>query len=192
MKKLLIFIFAISIAFYFSLTVFILPDAYLSNEQLIPKPNFQASLSTEEITLGDSFRLDIISQNVGDYGDIHILSTAFPTLETLDGVVDIVTYDFSQTPHYVDIEDEVGSNYSGGLESTFAKYPSIESMNRPDYPNSTYHLSLKITPEHSGIFSIYVKSIIIPHTSEFSHYPITGKLDHQNEFVEVFSVRVNP
>ena len=192
MKKLLIFIFAISIAFYFSLTVFILPDAYLSNEQLIPKPNFQASLSTEEITLGDSFRLDIISQNVGDYGDIHILSTAFPTSETLDGVIDIVTYDFSQTPHYVDIEDEVGSNYSGGLESTFAKYPSIESMNRPDQPHSTYHLSLKITPEHSGVFSIYVKSIIIPHTSEFSHYPITGKLDHQNEFVEVFSVRVNP
>ena len=192
MKKLLIFISAICVVFYFSLTVFILPDVYLSNEQLIPQPYFQASLSDDEISFGDSFRIDIVSQNIGEYGDIHILSTAFPTLEKLDGVVDITTYDFSQSPHYVDIGDEIGSDYSGGLESTLARYPSIESMNRPDTPDSIYHLSLKITPEHSGIFSIYLKSIIIPHTSELSHYPLTGTIDHQNEFVEVFSVRVNP
>ena len=65
-------------------------------------------------------------------------------------------------------------------------------MNRPDVSNSTYNLSLKITPDEAGNFSIHVKSIIVPHTSEFSHYPITGKVDHQNEFVEVFSVNVNP
>ena len=192
MRKLLIFIFAISVVFYFSLTVFVLPDAYLSNEQLTPQPIIQASLSDDQISLGDSFRLDIVSQNIGDYGDIHVLSVAFPTLKKLDGMVDIVTYDFSQSPHYVDVGDEVGSNYSGGLESAFAEYPSIESMNRPDESNSRYHLSLKITPEHPGIFSMYVKSVIIPHTSDLSHYPTTGKIDHQNEFVEVFSVRVNP
>ena len=192
MKKLLIFIFVILVVFYFSLTVFVLPNAYLSNEQLIPQPNFQTTVSDDEISLGDSFRIDIVSQNVGEYGDIHILSTSFPTLELLDGVVDIVTYDFSQSPHYVHIGDEIGSNYSGGLDSTLANYPSIESMNRPDVSNSTYNLGLKITPDQPGIFSIYVKSIIIPHTSEFSHYPITGKVDHQNEFVKVFSVRVNP
>ena len=192
MKKLLVFISAISVVIYFSLTVFILPDAYLSNEQLIPQPTFQAVLSDDEISLGDSVRIDISSQNVGDYGDIHVLSVAFPTLKKLDGIVDIVTYDFSQFPHYVGIGDELGSNYSGGLESAFAEYPSIESMNRPDESNSRYHLSLKITPEHPGIFSMYVKSVIIPHTSDLSHYPTTGKIDHQNEFVEVFSVRVNP
>ena len=191
-KKLLIFIFVVSVVFYFSLTVFVLPDVYLSNEQLIPQPIIQASLSDDEISLGGSFSLDIVSQNVGDYGDIHILSAAFPSLETLDAVVYITTYDFSQSPHYVKIGDEIGSNYSGGLESTFAKYPSIESMNRPDFSDSSYSLNLKVTPDQPGIFPIYVKSIIIPHTSESSHYPITGVIDHQNEFVEVFSVRVNP
>ena len=192
MKKLLILILAISVIFYFSLTLFVLPDAYLSNEQLTPQPNFQINVSSDEISLGDSFTVDIVSENVGEYGDIHILSTAFPTLDMLDGVVEITTYDFSQSPHYVNIGDEVGSNYSGGLESTMAQYPSIESMNRPDIPNSNYRLGLKITPDQSGIFSVYVKSIIIPHTSDLSHFPVTGKMDHQNEFVEVFSVRVNP
>ena len=192
MIKILIPILIVSVAIYFSLTVFVLPDVYLSNDQLVPQPKFQVSLSDNDISLGDSFQLDIVSENIGEYGDIHILSTSFPTLDRLDNVVDITTYDFSQSPHYVDIGDEIGSKYSGGLESTIAKYPSIESMNRPDLSNSKYNLSLKITPENSGIFSIYVKSIIIPHTSEFSHYPLTGKFDHQNEHVEVFSVNVNP
>ena len=192
MKKLLIVILAMSVIFYFSLTVFVLPDTYLSNEQLIPQPNFQINLSDNVISLGDSFTVDIVSGNVGEYGDIHILSTAFPTLDVVDNVVDITTYDFSQSPYFVNIGDEIGSNYSGGLESTIAQYPSIESLNRPDVPNSQYHLSLKITPDQEGVFPVYVKSVIIPHTSDLSHFPITGEMDHQNEFVEVFSVRVNP
>ena len=81
----------LSVAVYFSLIVFVLPDAYLSNEQLTPQPNFQINQSDREISLGTSFRIDIVSENIGEYGDIHILSTAFPTLETLDGIVDIVT-----------------------------------------------------------------------------------------------------
>ena len=41
--------------------------------------------------LGDSFTIDIVSGNAGEYGDIHILSTAFPSLdEMVDNVVDIV------------------------------------------------------------------------------------------------------
>ena len=192
MRKILLPIVILSVAIYFSLTVFVLPDAYLSNEQLTPQPNFQINQSDREISLGSSFRIDIVSQNIGEYGDIHILSTAFPTLEILDGVVDIVTYDFSQSPQYIQIGDEIGSKYSGGLESTLAKYPSIESMNRPDLPNSKYNLSLIITPQQTGVFSIYVKSVIIPHTSDLSHYPMTGTIDHQNEFVEVISVNVNP
>ena len=192
MIKLLVPILVISFAIYFSLTVFILPEVYLSNEQLSPQPIFQVTISDDEISLGESFRVDIISENIGDYGDIHILSTSFPTLKNLDGIVDITTYDFSQSPHYVNIGDEIGSKYSGGLESTVAKYPSIESMNRPDVSNSEYNLGLKITPDNTGIFSIYVKSIIIPHTSDFSHYPMTGTFDHQDEYVTVFSVNVNP
>ena len=192
MIKFLVPIVVISLVVYFTLAVFVLPEAYLSNEQLTPQPIIQVSLSDDEISIGDSFRIDVVSENKGDYGDIHILSTAFPTLERLDGVVDITTYDFSQSPHYVNVGDEIGSKYSGGLETIIAQYPSIESMNRPDVSHSKYNLSLKITPESSGAFPIYVKSIIIPHTSELSHFPLTGKLDHQGEYVEVLSVNVNP
>ena len=64
-------------------------------EQLVPEPIFEAKLSNSEITLGDSFRLDIVSVNTGDYADIHIVSVAFPDLIILDDVVKIATYDFT-------------------------------------------------------------------------------------------------
>jgi len=180
------------IVLYFSLTVFILPEKYLSNEQLVPQPYFEAILSDSEISLGDSFRLSIVSENRGDYGDIHILSTAFPTLSEIEGTVEIVTYDFTQSSVRIDSGDEIGAKYSGGLESITAKYPSIEAVNRPILPDAKNHLELLITPNESGIFTIYVKSIDIPHTNDKSHYPSSGILDHQDEYVLDYSVNVNP
>jgi len=169
-----------------------LPEKYLSNEQLVPQPYFEVILSDSEISLGDSFRLSIVSENRGDYGDIHILSTAFPTLSEIDEIVEIVTYDFTQSSVSIAIGDEIGAKYSGGLESTIAQYPSIEAMNRPILPGAKNHLELVITPEKSGIFNVYVKSINIPHTSNESHYPFSGVLDHQDEYVLDYSVNVNP
>ncbi len=193
MRKILIYsISAIFVIIYFSLTVFILPEKYLSNEQLTPQPFFEAVLSDSDISLGDSFRFSIVSENRGDYGDIHILSTSFPTLSKIDGIVGIATYDFTQSPVHVEVGDEIGAKYSGGLESAVAKYPSIESMNRPILPGAKNHLDLIITPEETGTFTIYVKSIDIPHTSNMSHYPYSGILDHQDEYVLDFSVNVNP
>ena len=64
-------------------------------EQLVPEPTFQSTLSDSEITLGDSFRLDIVSVNNGDYADIHIVSVAFPDLTKINDVVKIATYDFT-------------------------------------------------------------------------------------------------
>jgi len=180
------------IALYFSLTVFVLPEKYLSNEQLTPQPYFEAILSDSEISLGDSVRLSIVSENRGDYGDIHILSTAFPTLSEIDGIVEIVTYDFTQSSVQIDSGDEIGAKYSGGLESVTAKYPSIEATNRPILPSAKNHLELLITPNEPGIFTIYVKSIDIPHTDDKSHYPYSGILDHQDEYVLDYSVNVNP
>jgi len=161
-------------------------------EQLVPEPTFQASLSDSEITLGDSFRLDIISVNIGDYADIHIVSVAFPDLIEIDDIVQIATYDFSLSPSYIHVDEEIGSKYSGGVEKTFAQYPSIEAMSRPLKPDVSIHFDLVVTPKKSGIFNIYVKSIGIPHTSDVSHYPYSGILDHQNEHVLVYSVLVNP
>ncbi|MDH3486602.1 MAG: hypothetical protein OEL82_00980 [Nitrosopumilus sp.] len=169
-----------------------MPEKYLSNEQLVPQPYFEVILSNSEISLGDSFQLSIVSENRGDYGDIHILSTSFPTLSEIEGIVEIVTYDFTQSSVHITPGDEIGAKYSGGLESIIAKYPSIEAMNRPILPDAKNHLELIITPEKPGIFTIYVKSIDIPHTSNQSHYPYSGILDHQDEYVLDYSVNVNP
>jgi len=192
-KKLLIYFSAFAIlSLYFILTVFILPSEFLMTEQLVPEPYFAATISENNITLGDSFRFDIVSVNNGDYADIHIVSVAFPDLTMVDDVVKINTYDFTLSPSYIHVGEEIGSNYSGGVETTFSQYPSIEAMSRPLKPDVQTHFDLLITPKESGIFNIYVKSIGIPHTSDLSHYPYSGFLDHQNEYVSVYSVSVNP
>jgi hypothetical protein len=180
------------LSLYFLLTIFLLPSEFLMTEQLVPEPYFQAVLSDSQITLTDSFRLEIVSGNNGDYADIHIVSVAFPDLLEIDDVVKIATYDFTLSPSYISTGDKIGSKYSGGVETTFAQYPSIESMSRPLKSNIETHFDIIITPKKSGIFNIYVKSIGIPHTSNVSHYPYSGLLDHQNEYVSVYSVTVNP
>ena len=193
MKKFLIYFSAfVILSLYFILTVFILPSEFLITEQLVPEPTFQTILSDSEITLGDSFRLDIVSVNNGDYADIHIVSVAFPDLTKINDIVKIATYDFTLSPSYISVDEEIGSKYSGGVETTLAQYPSIEAMSRPLKPDVLTHFDLVITPQELGIFNIYVKSIGIPHTSDLSHYPYSGILDHQNEYVEVYSVTVNP
>jgi hypothetical protein len=161
-------------------------------DQLVPKPIFEATLSETDIMLGDSFQLDIVSQNTGDYADIHIVSIGFPKINEIDDVVKIATYDFSLSPSYISVGEEIGSNYSGGVEKTFAQYPSIEAMSRPLKPNIETHFDIVVTPKQPGVFNVYVKSIDIPHTSNVSHYPYSGTLDHQNEHVLVYSVTVNP
>ena len=181
-----------SLTVYFALTVFILPEQYMSNEKLISEPQFEVEISHDEISLGESFRVEIATENNGEYGDIHILSTAFPDLSKIGDVVRIATYDFTQTPVNIATGDKIIAKYSGGLEHTIAKYPSIEAMSRPAYPDSRYHLTQIITPEKPGIFSIYIKSVNIPHSTDLSHYPQTGILDHQEEYVQVYSVNVNP
>ena len=181
----------ISLFLYFLLTVFVFPSEFLMTEQLIPQPIFEATLLENQINLGDSFRLEIVSKNIGDYADIHIVSVGFPDLTEIDDVVKIATYDFSLSPSYIDVDDEIGSSYSGGVD-TIAKYPSIEAMSRPLKPNIETHFDIVVTPKNSGVFNVYVKSIGIPHSSDVSHYPFSGILDHQNEYVSVYSVTVNP
>ena len=193
MNKFLIYLTAfVILSLYFILTIFVLPSEFLMTEQLVPQPTFQAILSNSEISLGDSFRLDIVSENIGDYADIHIVSVAFPDLIEIDDVVKIATYDFTLSPSYIYVDEEIASKYSGGVETTLAQYPSIEAMSRPLKPDVLTHFDLVVTPQELGLFNIYVKSIGIPHTSTTSHYPYSGILDHQNEYVQVYSVTVNP
>lgn len=185
-------IIVVLLSIYFSLTVLILPEQYLSKEQFTPIPYLEVTLSDSEISLGESFRMDVLSENKGDYGDIHIVSTAFPDLENPENIIDVVSYDFTHSPKIIMPGDEIGSNYSGGLETVVAKYPSIEAMSRPIPSGLSYHMDLVITPRDIGPFLIYVKSIDIPHTSNLSHFPLSGTLDHQDEYVLVYTVNVNP
>ncbi len=148
MKKILIYSTGfVLLSLYFLLTVFILPSEFLITEQLVPQPVFEATLSDTEIDLGDSFRLEIISKNIGDYADIHIVSVGFPQLVEIDDVVKIATYDFSLSPSYIDVGEEIGSSYSGGVETTLAKYPSIEAMSRPLKPDVETHFDIVLTPK---------------------------------------------
>ena len=147
------------------------PSEFLLTEQLVPQPVFEAVLSETNIDVGDSFRLSIVSENIGDYADIHIVSIAFPDLIEIDDVVKIATYDFTLSP---------------------SEYPSIEAMSRPLKSDVETYFDVVVTPKKSGIFDVYVKSIGIPHSSDLSHYPHSGTLDHQNEHVLVYSVTVNP
>ena len=157
MKKILIYSVGFVLLFlYFLLTVFILPSEFLMTEQLVPQPIFEATLSETEINLGDSFRLDIVSKNIGDYADIHIVSVGFPDLTEIDDVVKIATYDFSLSPSYIDVDDEIGSSYSCGVDTTLAKYPLIQAMSRPLKSDIETHFDIVLTPKNSGIFNVYV------------------------------------
>ena len=193
MKKMLTIIFiGLSLTTYFGLTVFILPEQYMSHEKLISQPHFEVKVSDKDIFLGESFELDIVTKNSGEYGDIHILSTAFPDLNKIGNAVKISTYDFTQPPDNIIRGEKIVAKYSGGLQYVDAEYPSIEAVSRPVHPGSTYSMSQVITPEKTGNFSIYVKTVNIPHTSNLSHHPQAGVLDHQEEYVEVHLVTVNP
>lgn len=188
----LIPIILISLSIYFVFTLDVLPEKYLNKKQLEPSPYFETQLSNSQIKLGDSFTVQINSENVGDYGDIYIISVAFPTIEKIDDIVRITHYDLSHSPLMIDVGSELGANYTGGVQTIFAKYPSIEAMNRPVPANSNFNMDLLITPKETGIFEVYVKNIVIPHTSDIAHYPREGLLDHQNEYVQKLTIQVNP
>lgn len=181
------------ILIYFIFIVVIFPNYYLSVEPLVSQPYFEVTISESEISLGDSFDLDLVSENKGEYGDIHILSVGFPNLDSVDdSAVLITTYDFTQSLVYFLPGDQISAGYSGGVISTVSEYPSIEAMSRPVLPNAKNHLSLSITPDYVGTFVVYVKTINIPHIDSRSHYPQSGILDQQDEYVMSFSVNVIP
>ena len=182
----------ISLSVYFALTVFVLPEKYIAKEQFVPSPYLEVEFSRSEVSLGESFRLSTISENRGDYGDIHIVSVAFPTVQNIENIVKVVSYDFSNSPQYIEPGEEIGAKYSGGLETVSAQYPSIEAMNRPVHPGTKYDMDLQITPDEIGEFVVFMKSIDIPHSSSASHFPQSGQLDHQGEHVLVYTVSVNP
>ena len=81
----------------------------------------------------------------------------------------------------------MGSRYSGGSETTTAKYPSVEFLSRPWKGNTSHHAQIEVSSATSDKFIIFVKAISLPHFSNLSQYPQDGLKDYQEEFVEIHS-----
>ena len=173
---------------YFFMTLVILPEEYRSHKIVEPQPIHSAVVSKDEITLGESFKIEIETTNENDFADIVLTSVGFPSLDDLDSV-EVIGYDFTQSPKEINIGYEVGSDYTYG-EAIPATYPSIEADSRNIPVDSQFRIVLLVTPSEEGVFKIYVKTVAIPHTTELSHYPYEGKIDPQGEFVEVYSINV--
>lgn len=193
MNKILpISIIAVLLASYFVLSLTVFPTLYLSKELTHPQPFFEVNLSRDSINLGDSVELSVFSENIGDYGDIHILSVGFPSLQKIDDQVKILHSDFNHQYRTIETETMLGAKYSAGAEKLPSKYASIEIMNRPSPSKGHYTIDFSLTPKEVGPFEIYVKAIEIPHSSDLSHFPHQGILDPQGEYVSVYTIMVNP
>lgn len=178
-----------AMALYFVLAVLVSPPIYSNAEVKVPKPRIEVTLSSDGITLGQSFDVTIKSYNEGDTADMQLVSVAFPHSQNLD-MVTINSYDFMQSPQLIAIGDEIGSEYTAGAKTVASEYPSIEAYSRPFHQGDTFQMTLKITPKEAGQFQFFTKTVAMPHASEESHYPDSGTLDHQNEFVQIHTVEV--
>lgn len=185
-------IIVIALGTYFILSLIVLPEQYLAKEQSLSEPILDVFVSDPEISLGETFEVKVVSKNIGETADILITSIAFPELETINDNIKIVSYDFTQSPTIINLGDEIGAEYLSVQKTITAKYPSIEAYTRPAKPDVEYHITLEITPVDAGRFIFYTKAITLPHLASISHIPRDGQTDHQGEFVDVYSVMVNP
>lgn len=188
----IIVIAVISLIIYYSLSIFIIPQLYfLSSSEIKPQPVITAAkLSASKVVVGESFDLTIIATNNGDTADMQLVSLSFPNITSIDSIVKILKYNFTQKPVFIKMGDKVGSEYVGVNKVINAYYPAIEANSRPWYNGDYYQISVEVKPNNVGRFVIFVKTIALPHTNELGHYPRFGIKDYQGEFVVLSSVEV--
>ena len=93
----------LSLTFYFVFSVYFLPDSFQSLKKPIPEPYLsKISFSESDIQYGNSFDIKITGTNLGDTSDIQIVSIGFPNLTSLDDRVKITSYDFRQSPFFIE------------------------------------------------------------------------------------------
>lgn len=178
-------------AAYFTLTITVFPKAYQDPHVGIPQPKLEGNLSAEKITLGESFEFTLSASNQGADTDLQTVTVEFPQNDNLDNVK-IVSYDFLQSPKLFLKGKEIGSDYSGGKNIVQSKYPFLEAYSRPAKTDHSYSMTLQITPTQAGTYTIYAKTVAMPHINDQSHFPASGILDHQNEFVQQYTIEVMP
>ncbi len=188
----IIVIAVISLIIYYSLSIFFIPQIYfLSSSEVKPQPVITAAkLSASKVVVGESFDLTITAMNNGNTADVQVVSLSFPNITSIDSIVKISKYNFTQKPIFIELGDKVGSEYVGMDKVINAYYPAIEANSRPWYNADYYQISIEVKPYTIGRFVIFVKTIALPHTNELDHYPRLGIKDYQGEFVAVSSVEV--
>jgi hypothetical protein len=188
----LIVIAAISLIIYYSLSILYIPQLYISSSSEVKSQPVitEAKLSDSKVVLGESFDLTITTSNNGDTSDMQVVSLSFPNLTSIDSIVKIYDYNFTQKPVFIEIGDEVGSEYVGFDKVINSPYPSIEANSRPWHTGDYYQISIDVKPTSIGRFVIFVKTIALPQINELDHYPRFGIKDYQGEFVAVSSVDV--
>lgn len=182
---------ASGLAAYFIMSLYYFPNYFVALPEAQPVVSItNVTISETEIILGQSFIVQVGGENMGDSADIQIVSVAFPNATETTGIVEIRQHNFTQTPFINAIGSEIGANYTGGTISAIATYPSVEFYSRPWHSGSSYSAEIEVTPDRSGEFVIFVKTIALPHSSDQAHFPREGILDYQNEFVAAYRVLV--
>ena len=200
----LIVIIPVFLGVFFTLSLYFFPHLYLSTRQVsqaLPKI-MNVSVNTSSLSdsgilhLGDSFIVTITSANLGDTADFQITSVSFPNItsdihnNTANKIVSILHHNFTQSPVFIPMGDDIGSEYTGLTKTTISKYPSIEFYNSPWTTNTFYEAQLHVKPVSEGNFVVFVKVVALPNTSDLSHYPAVGILDQQQEFVNAYHITV--
>lgn len=121
---------------------------------------------------------------------MQVVSLSFPNITSIDSIVKISDYNFTQKPVFIEVGDDVGSEYYGFDKVIKAPYPSIEANSRPWHTGDYYQISIDVKPTSVGRFVIFLKTIAFPHINELDHYPRFGIKDYQGEFIAVSSVDV--
>jgi hypothetical protein len=181
---------AVALVAYFSLSLYFFPQSYQSIEPRKPQAIVtDVSLSAPDIALGQALTISVTGTNNGEDADMQLVSVGFPNLTTTDNIK-ILKHDFDQTPILIAPGELLSSEYSDTDSSVLAQYASIEAFSRPWEAGKTYSADIEVIPKTEGKFVVFIKSVALPHTWEWAHYPQYGTLDQQKEFVEIYSVQV--
>ena len=201
-----IVIIPVLLAVFFTFSLYLFPHYYLSTRQVsqaLPKIiNVNTNISSLSdrgilhLHLGESFVVTITTANLGDTSDFQIASVSFPNITTniddniANRIVSILHHNFTKSPVFIPVGNEIGSEYTGLSKTTIAKYPSIEFYNSPWVTNTFYEAQLQVKPISEGDFVVFVKVVALPHTTNLSHYPAAGIRDQQQEFVSAYHITV--
>jgi hypothetical protein len=177
-------------AAYFVVAFAFLPQIFLpAVAPPRPAPAVNFTVSDNSIALGESFMLQVSATNGGDHADRQMVSIAFPNATRAQDVVQVQEYGFRQSPRFIEVGQDIGYGYTG-VPSVLAQYPTLEAHSAPWEAGESFSASLSITPAQEGRFVVFVKAVGLPHNGDQAHWPSSGPVDHQDEYVSVVEIDV--